>query len=73
VQPWDMAAGVLLVREAGGKVCDFNGAPVGELNVPGARPMLAGSPRVADALQALVGGSTYARMFATGEPQSTPS
>jgi len=54
-------------------VGDFNGAPVGELNVPGARPMLAGNLHVADALQALVGGSGYARMFATGETQSTPS
>lgn len=28
LQPWDMAAGVLLVREAGGKVTDMKGAPV---------------------------------------------
>ena len=27
LNPWDMAAGVLLVREAGGKVTDFSGAP----------------------------------------------
>ncbi|WP_276607886.1 inositol monophosphatase family protein, partial [Vogesella mureinivorans] len=25
VMPWDIAAGVLLVREAGGRVCDFRG------------------------------------------------
>ncbi|MBS0485965.1 MAG: inositol monophosphatase, partial [Proteobacteria bacterium] len=25
LQPWDMAAGCLLVREAGGKFCDFAG------------------------------------------------
>jgi len=68
VQPWDMAAGVLLVREAGGRVCDFNGAPIDTLNVPGApggRPMLAGNLHVAALLQALVGGSEYARMFAS--------
>jgi|GEM_PF-6029884 len=33
--------------------------------------MLAGNLRLADALQALVGGSGYARMFATGETQSS--
>lgn len=27
LQPWDMAAGVLLVREAGGRTSDFSGAP----------------------------------------------
>ncbi len=25
LSPWDVAAGILLVQEAGGKVCDFNG------------------------------------------------
>jgi len=25
IEPWDVAAGVLLVREAGGKVTDFRG------------------------------------------------
>jgi len=74
VQPWDMAAGVLLVREAGGRVCDFSGAPIGNLNVPGApggRQMLAGNLHVAALLQALVGGSEYARMFAE-ENKSVP-
>ena len=28
LHPWDMAAGILLVTEAGGKVSDFNGAPL---------------------------------------------
>jgi myo-inositol-1(or 4)-monophosphatase len=27
LQPWDMAAGVLLVEEAGGRISDFNGKP----------------------------------------------
>jgi myo-inositol-1(or 4)-monophosphatase len=27
LSPWDMAAGTLLVEEAGGRVCDMNGAP----------------------------------------------
>jgi len=67
VQAWDIAAGVLLVREAGGKVCDFNGAAIGPMNVPGAtggRQVIAGNLRVADPLQAVIAGSGYARVFA---------
>ncbi len=29
IQPWDIAAGILLVEEAGGTVTDFNGNPIG--------------------------------------------
>ncbi len=29
LKPWDMAAGILLVREAGGKVTDMKGGPMG--------------------------------------------
>ncbi len=29
LQPWDSAAGVLIVREAGGRVTDFSNRPVG--------------------------------------------
>jgi len=67
VQAWDIAAGVLLVREAGGKVCDFNGAAIGPMNVPGApggRHIVAGGLRVADPLQAVMASSGYARVFA---------
>jgi myo-inositol-1(or 4)-monophosphatase len=28
LKPWDVAAGILLVREAGGKVTDFLGGPL---------------------------------------------
>ncbi|HTS00089.1 MAG TPA: inositol monophosphatase family protein, partial [Bacteroidota bacterium] len=28
LHPWDMAAGVLLVREAGGELSDFQGKPL---------------------------------------------
>ncbi|MFN0180685.1 MAG: inositol monophosphatase family protein [Gemmatimonadales bacterium] len=38
--PWDMAAGALLVREAGGVVTDLEGNPVGAAD----GPVLAGSP-----------------------------
>jgi len=67
VQPWDIAAGVLLVREAGGRVCDFSGAATAPLNLAGAaggRPLIAGNVRIVEPLQALVGCSDYARAFA---------
>jgi len=40
--PWDMAAGILLVREAGGAVTDLAGAPIG----PSHGPVVAGNPRI---------------------------
>jgi len=40
--PWDMAAGILLVREAGGVVTDLAGAPIG----PAHTPVVAGNPRI---------------------------
>jgi myo-inositol-1(or 4)-monophosphatase len=46
LQPWDMAAGVLLVREAGGKHCDF----VGRDGMPESGNLLAGNIRVVDAM-----------------------
>ena len=27
LSPWDVAAGIVLVREAGGEISDFNGGP----------------------------------------------
>lgn len=46
LKPWDMAAGVLLVREAGGKHCDF----VGRDGMPESGNLLAGNIKVVDAI-----------------------
>ena len=46
LKPWDMAAGVLLVREAGGKHCDF----VGRDGMPESGNLLAGNIKVVDAM-----------------------
>jgi myo-inositol-1(or 4)-monophosphatase len=46
LKPWDMAAGVLLVREAGGKHCDF----VGRDGMPASGNLLAGNIKVVDAM-----------------------
>ncbi len=66
VQAWDIAAGVLLVREAGGRVADFRGAATGPMHVAGAaagRQLLAGNLKVTDALQKAIVASGYARAF----------
>ena len=53
VNTWDVAAGTLLVREAGGLVLDFSGAPVG---LAEGTSMVAGGPAVAAGLQETLGG-----------------
>ena len=65
VKPWDIAAGVLLVREAGGRVCDFRGAATGPLDVRGmvGRQLLAGNLKLSDALQKGIVQSGYAAVF----------
>jgi myo-inositol-1(or 4)-monophosphatase len=51
LKPWDMAAGVLLVREAGGKYCDF----VGRDGMPASGNLLAGNIKVVDAIVKAIG------------------
>jgi len=65
VQPWDIAAGVLLVREAGGRVCDFRGSNLTKLDVAEARgrQVVAGNIKVSEAVQKIVVGSGYAASF----------
>ena len=66
VQPWDIAAGVLLVREAGGRVTDFRGAGTGPLDARGigSRPLVAGNLKLSEALQKTIVSSGYAAAFA---------
>lgn len=61
VKAWDIAAGMLLVREAGGRVCDFRGR--GERLLNGGQ-MIAGNIRMVDALQKAIVQSSYAAAFA---------
>jgi myo-inositol-1(or 4)-monophosphatase len=65
VQPWDIAAGVLLVREAGGRVCDFRGSNLTKLDVAEARgrQVVAGNVKVSEAVQKVVVSSGYAASF----------
>lgn len=65
VKPWDIAAGVLLVREAGGRVCDYNGANLGRMDVVTARigQVIAGNVKLVEPLQKLIVSSGYAKSF----------
>jgi myo-inositol-1(or 4)-monophosphatase len=62
VKPWDIAAGVLLVREAGGKVSDFRGRTTGPMDERGiaGRPLVAGNIKVAELLQQRIVDTGYA-------------
>ena len=65
VKAWDIAAGVLLVREAGGRVCDFRGANSARMDErgPDARQVIAANVKVAEELQKLVVNTGYAKAF----------
>ena len=65
IRPWDIAAGVLLVREAGGRVCDFRGAATGPMDQRGmaGRQLLAGNQKLGTELQKLIVQSGYAAAF----------
>lgn len=65
VKPWDIAAGALMVREAGGKVCDFRGRSTGPMDVRGIapRPLVAGNIKVCEMLQQRIVNTGYAGAF----------
>ena len=60
IKAWDVAAGMLLVREAGGRVCDVKGR--GE-KILDAGNIVAGNVRVNPLLQAAIAQSEYGRSF----------
>jgi len=65
VQPWDIAAGVLMVREAGGRVCDFRGAALSRMDIAEARgrQVVAGNVKLVEPLQKTIVSSGYAKAF----------
>src|SRR5690606_28475997 len=65
VKPWDIAAGVLLVREAGGRVCDFKGSATGPMDARGihGRQLVAGNLKLSAELQKAIVQSGYAAAF----------
>ena len=65
VQPWDIAAGVLMVREAGGRVCDYRGAALARMDIAEARgrQVVAGNVKLVEPLQKAIVSSGYAASF----------
>ncbi len=64
VKAWDLAAGVLLVREAGGRVSDFRGAALGPMHVDsGSRQVVAANVRLIEPLQKMLVNTGYAKTF----------
>lgn len=65
IKVWDVAAGMLLVREAGGYVCDFKGADAPRMDDKGPEScqLVAGNIKVAHALQQVIVSSGYGREF----------
>ncbi|MFA5683560.1 MAG: inositol monophosphatase family protein [Lysobacteraceae bacterium] len=62
VKPWDIAAGILLVREAGGRCCDFRGRSE---DIVGGGQIIAGGLKLSEALQKALEASGYASAFNT--------
>lgn len=65
LKPWDIAAGVLLVREAGGRVCDFKGSQTGPMDARGihGRQIIAANQKISAELQNVVVQSGFAAAF----------
>ena len=65
VKPWDIAAGMLLVREAGGTVTDFAGNSENLLDLSGktSAQIIAGNVKVAAELQKTIIDTGYAKTF----------
>jgi myo-inositol-1(or 4)-monophosphatase len=65
VKAWDIAAGVLLVREAGGRVCDFKGSTPGRMDSrgPETQQIVAGNVKNTDILQKVLVNTGYAAEF----------
>jgi myo-inositol-1(or 4)-monophosphatase len=65
VHPWDIAAGALMVREAGGRICDFRGRSPGRMDVApaGGSQLIAGALKVVEPLQQAIVATGYAKAF----------
>jgi myo-inositol-1(or 4)-monophosphatase len=65
IQPWDIAAGALMVREAGGRICDFRGRSPGRMDTApaGGSQLIAGALKVVDPLQQAIVATGYAKAF----------
>ncbi|MDQ2701511.1 MAG: inositol monophosphatase [Pseudomonadota bacterium] len=65
LQPWDIAAGVLMVREAGGRVADFRGSALGRMDIAESRgrQVIAGNVKITEPLLKTIQTSGYLASF----------
>lgn len=64
IHAWDIAAGILLVREAGGRVCDFRGQGTAPVHIDtGSRHLIAGNVKLVGSLQKAIVSSGYLQAF----------
>lgn len=65
LKTWDLAAGVLLVREAGGRVCDYRGAALSRMDVAEAkgRQVIAANVKLVEPVQKAIQASGYLATF----------
>ena len=65
LKAWDLAAGVLLVREAGGRVSDYRGAALARMDVAEARgrQVIAANIKLVDPIQRAIQSSGYLATF----------
>ena len=65
LQTWDIAAGMLLVREAGGRVGDYRGAALARMDIAPTRghQVVAGGIKLFEPLQKTIVSSGYAASF----------
>ena len=65
LKTWDLAAGVLLVREAGGRVCDYRGAALSRMDIAESRgrQLVAANIKLVDPLLKTIQTSGYLATF----------
>ena len=65
LKTWDLAAGVLLVREAGGRVCDYRGAALSRMDIAESRgrQLVAANIKLVDPLLKTIQTSGYLASF----------
>ena len=65
LKAWDLAAGVLLVREAGGRVSDYRGAALARMDIAEARgrQVIAANIKLVDPIQRAIQTSGYLASF----------
>lgn len=65
LKPWDIAAGALMVREAGGMICDYRGNATPRMDGagPDTRPLMAANVKLGPLLQQRLVSTGYAATF----------